>query len=123
MPYQANLPSQFLKTAQEGTILISAASAGFLAGNFAKITINGIPVQCQKNENDNYRGLHVVVINPTNGEVCWAVVFDTYKSSDALNEFILRGLPVGYIVVAACKDECSTNMSVHARILFTDMGS
>ena len=67
--------------------------------------------------------MHIVVINPTNGEVCWAIVFDTYKSSDDLNEFILKGLPAGYIVVAACKDECSTNMSVHARILFTDMGS
>ena len=66
------------------------------------------------------------MISPANGEVCWAVVFDTYKSSDGLNEFILnelKSVPDGYIVIAACKDECSTNMSVHARILFTDMGS
>ena len=67
--------------------------------------------------------MHLVVINPTNGEVCWAIVFDTYKSSDALNEFILRGLPTGYIVVAACKDEMTTELSGLAKHWLGEMGS
>ena len=39
-------------------------SAGFKAGNFAKIKINNKPVKVKVNESNNYRGLHIVIINP-----------------------------------------------------------
>ena len=64
---------------------ISASSAGFSAGNFATITINEIPVYMQKNENGHYRGLHIAVINPENGEIVLAQVFDTYETSEKLD--------------------------------------
>ena len=39
-------------------------SAGFDAGNYAKISINNIPILMKPNINNNFRGLHIVVINP-----------------------------------------------------------
>lgn len=50
-------------------MVVQASSAGFNAGNEAQITINNKPVILEKNENDNYRGFHIVVINPQDGEV------------------------------------------------------
>lgn len=40
-------------------------------------------------------------------------VFDTYKSSEELEKFIDRkkNLAEGSIVIAACKDECTSNLS------------
>ena len=92
-------------------ISIQARSAGFESGNFGVITINDVPVMTAKNENGHYRGLHIVVINPTNGKVEAAKVFDTYVSSDALDGFIDIGFPEGYIIAAACMDECQVNLS------------
>ena len=42
----------------------------------------------QENENGHYRGLHVVIFNPVNGNIETAKVFDTYKSSKAFDLFI-----------------------------------
>ena len=81
---------------------------GFHCGNFAKITINEFVVNCGKNENDHARGLHLVVINPRDGKVVAAKVFDTYKSSLAFEYHINSEVPFGTIVVAACKDDCVT---------------
>ena len=68
--------------------MISASSAGFNGANYAKITLNGFQVQVEKNENEHYRGLHIVVFNPYNGLVDSAQVFDTYKTSTNLENFI-----------------------------------
>lgn len=84
-------------------IVIQVHSAGHNAGNFAKVLINDAPVQpLPKNENGHHRGLHVVIIHPQTGKVEMAKVFDTYKSSSAFDGFITKGIPYGYIVVAAC---------------------
>ena len=40
-----------------------------------------------------------------------ARVFDTYQTSVALEGFIKKDIPHGFIIVAACKDECVTNLS------------
>ena len=45
-------------------ILVQANSAGFEGGNFAKITVNDVPIFIEENETKNTRGLHIVVINP-----------------------------------------------------------
>ena len=58
------------------------------------------------NENGHYRGLHIVAIDPSTAKPLFAKVFDTYKSSEAANEFVLSNpVPKGHIVVAACKDD------------------
>ena len=96
-------------------VVIQASSSGFHGLNLAKITVNDNPVVIGKNENDNDRGLHIAVINPCNGEVESAECFDTYKSSVKLDAFIAKALPEGHIVVAACKDECFTQLSEKAK--------
>jgi len=40
------------------------------------------------NEHDHQRGLHIVVINPDDGEIMQKKVFDTYKTSTKFDEFI-----------------------------------
>lgn len=93
------------------------------AENVAKIKINDVLVNVNANENGHHRGLNIVVINPGNGEVVVARAFDTYKSSEKLDTFIRNGIPEGFIVVAACKDECKTQLSQQAKLWFENMGS
>ena len=78
-----------------------------MGGNFATITIDGVPILLEPNTSDHFRGLHLVVINPSSGEVTFAKVFDTYESSLQLDDFIdSNSIASGNIVVIACKDEC-----------------
>ena len=65
----------------------------------------------EANENGHYRGIHIVIINRANSRVMIGRVFDTYKSSKAFEEFIAEPIPDGYIIVAACQDDCVTNLS------------
>lgn len=88
--------------------MIQCKSAGFDSGNYAKISMNDFSVEVERNYQNHYRGLHIVVINPNNGKVESANVFDTYESSKHLDIFIKTFIPNGYIVVAACKDDCAT---------------
>lgn len=102
---------------------MQVSSAGYNGGNLAKITIDGVPVRCEKNSQGHYRGLHIVIINPANGEVALAKVFDTYKYSKAFDDFIAGGIPELYIVIAACKDDCTKNLSWNGRKWFQGLGS
>ena len=45
-----------------------------------------------QNENGHYRGLHIAIINPNNGRIHQARVFDTYKTSDAFDNFIYESV-------------------------------
>ena len=63
------------------------------------------------------------MIDPKAVKVTFAEAFDTYKSSKSFDEFILKGLPLGSVVVAACKDDCVTSLSVKAKNWFRNMGS
>lgn len=65
----------------------------------------------------------MVVINPANGKVSSAKIFDTYESSDRFDDFITNYVPANYIVVAACKDDCVTNLSQKGKQWFAQMGS
>ena len=64
-----------------------------------------------------------MLFNPFEGVVYAAQVFDTYKSSDNLDAFIHSSLPEGFIVIVACKDECTTSLSEIAREWLRSMGS
>lgn len=97
-------------------------SSGHHGCDSAKISINKVTVKIKKNENNHYRGLHIVVIVPENGYVLWAKVFDTYKSSDEFDDSTHK-IPEGYIVVAACKDDCVTKLSQYGKQWFANMGS
>lgn len=105
------------------TFIIHASSSGFEGANDSEITINGEKVVMQLNENGNLRGLHLAVIDPEDGHVALASVFDTYKSSCALDNFIDEGIPDGYIVVATCKDDCTSALSQKAKTWLSQLGS
>ena len=68
--------------------IISSSSSGFNGRNLALIRVNDVPVYLDKNENDNDRGLHIVVINANNGRIDSAKVFDTYTTSEEFELFI-----------------------------------
>ena len=65
----------------------------------------------------------MVIFNPLIGLIECAIVFDTYESSKKLDEFIWNDIPNGYIVIAACMDECTKNLSDSAKLWFENMGS
>ena len=73
-------------------LVISAESAGFEAGNQATIKMNNVKINMHANEYNHYRGLHVVIINPSNFRIEYAKVFDTYKDSTLFDVFCTRGV-------------------------------
>ena len=63
------------------------------------------------------------MINPFNGRVEHAQVFDTYKTSQDLENFISNEIDNINIVAAACKDDCVSNLSDRCKMWFAEMGS
>ena len=108
---------------KNGTFVISVSSAGHNGENFAKITINDVAVSVAPNPSGHDRGLHITVVNPSNGKLEFAKVFDTYKDLDDFATFVAISIPDGYIVAAACKDECMTNLVQAGKDWFAAMGS
>ena len=101
-----------VKKEYSGFLILQATSAGFDGGNLAKITINDVAVELNQNESCHDRGLHVAIINPLSGILESAKVFDTYAKPNGFDSFIAgNDIPKGSLVVAACKDECSTGLS------------
>ena len=107
----------------EGIKVVMCKTAAFEDGNYARITINDEAIEFKETEADQ-RGLHVAVINPKDFKVTFNQVFDTYKSSDELDKFIKdNDIPKGYIVAAACKDDCTTKLSKRGISWFETLGS
>ena len=104
-------------------LVVQASSSGANGGDFARITLNGFEVEVEVNLDGHHRGLHIVVLNPRSCLVEWAQAYDTYQSSEELDKFIDAGLPIGHIVIAACKDECRKHLSKQAQLWFATMGS
>lgn len=50
-----------------------------------EILLNDMTVTMDKNIGGHLRGLHVVIINSSNGRVDFAKVFDTNKNSDSFD--------------------------------------
>ena len=64
------------------------------------------------------------MINPSNGEVEFCRVYDTYRSAESFETMISNiTIPDGFIIAAACKDDCATNLSHRCRMWFGHMGS
>ena len=59
-------------TSDTNTLVIEAKSAGFLGGDFARITINGFKIFVNKNSNGTCRGLHIVIIDQNTGVVTYS---------------------------------------------------
>ena len=97
-------------------LVVTVKSSGFTGDNFAEISIGSTPVKLKRNENGHDRGLHVVVINPFRYKIVSAIIFDTYKSSARFHSFLLSPHnKAGYIIIAACKDDCSKELSEKAK--------
>ena len=62
-------------------------------------------------------------MDQTSGQIELSQTFDTYKSSVNFDEFTSKPLPAGKIVIAACKDECTKNLSEGGRKWFSKIGS
>ena len=69
------------------------------------------------NENYHHRGLHILVVDPSDSKNNKAHIFDTYQTSSALERFIAdkENVPEGYFLAAACQDECVTKLSTKAK--------
>lgn len=105
-------------------IWIRAKSSGFDGSNLAEITIDDKPVTVHRSGQDNSRGLHLVIINPFTGIVEMAQVFDTYQDGACFADFIKwYDIPDGYIIVAACKDDCVSKLTDKGKEFFAKMGS
>ena len=65
----------------------------------------------------------MVIINPHTGKVNHAQVYDTYEEKEEFDKFRRKIIPEGYIIVAACKDDCSSQLSEHAVEWFERLGS
>ena len=107
------------------TYVINVESCGFDSGNKATIKINDQIMEINENENKHHRGLHIILINGEDGTIDHAKAYDTYESSRKLEEFIDSPLArtKGHIVVAACKDECSQQLSHKVEDWFISMGA
>ena len=68
-------------------------------------------VRVEKNENNHYRGLHVVVINRYDGSIEAAKVFDTYSNTEKFDQFIKNNICKNQIVAVAAMDDCVTKLS------------
>ena len=78
----------------------------------------------KENEHGHHRGLHIVIIRPSDGKVIMAKSFDTYKSPVEFDNYVKWNKhPTGYIMVIACKDECSTLLSRMSKDWLKNMGS
>ena len=64
------------------------------------------------------------MFNPENGKLDTARAFDTHESSKGFEEFISKcEIPDGYMVVAACQDDCATKLSFKSKDWFRQLGS
>ena len=83
----------------------------------AKIIINNVEIKVKMNKNGHFRGLHTVILDPKTGKIEISQVFDTYEKTGSkhFDNFIQNFNKIskngGKIVIIACKDECTKNLS------------
>lgn len=74
-------------------------------------------------EHMDFRGFHIIVINPQSGKVKFSKVFDTIEHSEGIDEFLEDDTMEGDIIVAACAEDIKQNLSEDAIKWFQSMGS
>ncbi|ORY50715.1 phosphorylase kinase alphabeta [Rhizoclosmatium globosum] len=105
-------------------IVISAQSAGFSAGNFAKISLardsSSTPLPAIFG-----RGLNVAVIDPLDGAIIESASFDTHISAEESYELtkMIEWVDPGCIVIVVAKDDCTENLTPAAKIALESLGS
>lgn len=68
--------------------------------------------------------MHLVIIDPKTGKVVSAQIYDTYATSQQLDQFITSEyIPPGHVIAAACSDDMAHNLSDLAKHWFEMMGS
>ncbi|KAJ3070694.1 hypothetical protein HDU98_006295 [Podochytrium sp. JEL0797] len=106
------------------TLTISAQSAGFTDGNFAKIELardsHSVPLPAIFG-----RGLNVAVLDPLDGAIIESASFDTHISSEESYEFtkMIESVDPGSIVIVVAKDDCTENLTPSARLACESLGS
>ncbi|MCF7889922.1 CotH kinase family protein [Candidatus Bipolaricaulota bacterium] len=93
-------------------------SAGYSAGNFASILING------KEKSFNQRGINIARLDE-DGNFVENTAYDTWATREAADSLVryLDKLPKGDIVVFTIKDEASQNLHARARSALEELGS
>lgn len=72
-----------------------------------------------------WRGFNVVVFAGANHEVIWSKNYDTFASKKHSDQMAadLAAAPYGSVVVAAVRDEASSNLTQAGKDAFVNMGS
>ncbi|KNC99179.1 uncharacterized protein SPPG_05434 [Spizellomyces punctatus DAOM BR117] len=111
----ANLPTE---------LAISVQSAGFAAGNFAKIEVKRDGA-IQAIRGALGRGLNVAVLDPLDGTVLERVSFDTHISKEESEDFakLVEWLEPGMIVVVAAMDDATDHLTDTALSACERLGS
>ncbi|KAI8822902.1 glycosyl hydrolases family 15-domain-containing protein [Fimicolochytrium jonesii] len=112
----ANLPTD---------LLIQVQSAGFNAGNFARIDVWRDGQKQQIRDWGFGRGLNVALLDPLDGTILERVTFDTHVSQNESEEFakLVEFLDPGTIVVVAVMDDAAENLSELAVAALESLGS
>jgi hypothetical protein len=113
-----------LRQGRKYGIPIVAKSAGTSFGNYAEISVEGEAV-----EMDYSRGLNVVVLDESNGNILHREIYDTHtdyvaniRPADTFASFI-DSLPEGRVVAIAMKDEAISALTESAKQACTSIGS
>lgn len=104
----------------EGGSKIQALSAGFKHGNTARIVVNDKDVLEKAG-----RGMNIVVLAGQNHEVMFSHTYDTFASAKASEQIVEdeAAVPVGSVIIVACKDECSRKLSQGVKDILIAMGA
>lgn len=93
-------------------------SAGLLAGNVARIVVDGRSVARDR------RGYNLVALEPTSGRIVLSASYDTFADSNASARLAqaIADLPVGTIVALAVKDDASAKLGEDAVAALRTLG-
>ncbi len=101
------------------SFILQVESAGYADGDYARITVNNVPVA------EQHRGHNLVVMKPNTGQIVTYRSFDTWASQQEANAlaYFINGLENGIYVLIAIKDDGSLNMTEKAYQALESIGS
>ncbi|KAI8814804.1 glycosyl hydrolases family 15-domain-containing protein [Cladochytrium replicatum] len=121
-------PGALKLSATEGSlpnsVTIVCQSAGFHAGNFARIELTrdttgvSLPIVFG-------RGLNICILDSLDGTILDSGSFDTHISAEEAEEFarVIDYLEAGTIVVVVCKDDASENLTESSKSALESLGA